>query len=260
MEKNIKKGSINELEILLERTSKHSQYQILASNFDGLFKNGYNFKCTYETERMRYIDKYVKFSGKRVIDIGGNTGFFTFESVNRGAKHVDYYEGNHDHAEFVRLSAELFDMNSMVSVHDMYYKFDDNDNITADIAFLLNVVHHLGDDYGDNKLSIEKAKRFMINEINDMSNVTDIMIFQMGFNWKGNVELGLFDNGSKKEMIQFISEGVREKWNILRIGIAEKDKGGICYRDCNENNIERDDSLGEFLNRPLFIMERKNKR
>lgn len=34
------------------------------------------------------------FEGKSVLDIGGNSGFFTFELIEKGAKKIHYYEGN----------------------------------------------------------------------------------------------------------------------------------------------------------------------
>ena len=47
---------------------------------------------------------------------------------------------------------------------------------------------------------------------------------------------------------------------IVKIGIPVQRDGRIVYEDvCPENN-ERDDAMGEFLNRPLFIMKSKNKR
>jgi len=58
-------------------------------------------------------------------------------------------------------------------------------------------------------------------------------------------------------MIRFIKEGSQDNWEILNIGVAESTKVGIKYIDLNKRNIRRDDSLGEFLNRPLFILKSK---
>ena len=43
-------------------------------------------------------------------------------------------------------------------------------------------------------------------------------------------------------------------WAVQAIGIAERHDGRVVYRDLDARNIDRDDSLGEFLNRPLFIL------
>ena len=44
---------------------------------------------------------------------------------------------------------------------------------------------------------------------------------------------------------------------IRNIGIAESAGDKIIYNELDSKNIERQDSLGEFLNRPIFIMESK---
>ena len=126
-----------------------------------------------------------------------------------------------------------------------------------DVVFLLNVLHHLGDDYGDKTLSIDMAKELMITQLNTMVNKTSYIVFQLGFNWKGNRNICLFNNGTKAEMIDFIKTGTKNFWDIIDIGIAEGSKQHTEYFDVNKINIERKDSLGEFLNRPLFIMKSK---
>ena len=60
-------------------------------------------------------------------------------------------------------------------------------------------------------------------------------------------------------MIDFVKEGIKNLWDIIDIGIAEKNNNSIEYHKLNKNNIERDDSLGEFLNRPIFIFKSRAK-
>ncbi|MCF6204852.1 MAG: hypothetical protein L3J59_14485, partial [Methylococcaceae bacterium] len=91
-----------------------------------------------------------------------------------------------------------------------------------------------------------------------LSRKTRYLVFQLGFNWKGDVKKPLFKNGTKEEMISFITKGVESSWEVKSIGIAEKTNNKYIYKNINTNNIKRDDSLGEFLNRPLFILKSKN--
>ncbi|MBE5923197.1 MAG: class I SAM-dependent methyltransferase [Lachnospiraceae bacterium] len=237
--------------------SKHSNYQKLASNFDGIIDTScLNVFSRYEDERFSYIKKHVALKNQNILDIGGNTGYFTFESVNEGASHVDYYEGNKKHAQFVKLACDAFGFSDLININNDYFTFsDDLDCKKYDVIFLLNVLHHVGDDYG-NVNSISEAKKNIIKEINNLSFISKYLVFQLGFNWKGNKDYGLFDNGEKSEMIEFIKKGTKGKWSIKNIAIAEQDKrGDICYCDISDTNIIRNDSLGEFLNRPLFVME-----
>lgn len=237
-------------------------YQRLASNFCGVLDDDLIEKySSYENERLEYIKQKISFKDARILDIGGNTGFFSYESINSGAVHADYYEGNGESMDFMKKSVEFFKMEDKINMNEGYYSFDEDHSNKYDIAYLLNVVHHIGGRSGDEMMDdMEEAKRNMIAAVNAMSANVSTLIFQMGFNWRGEVKHCLFTNGTKKEVIDFITEGTRDHWHVDAIGIAERHENGIVYADCNDTNIKRDDSLGEFLNRPLFIMSNITKK
>ena len=115
----------------------------------------------------------------------------------------------------------------------------------------------MGDDYGDQSFSLTKAKENIIKQLNSMAAKADLMIFQMGFNWKGDTNTCLFENGTKEELISFIEAGIKDHWVVLEIAVAEREGELITYKKLNDKNIERDNSLGEFLNRPVFILKSK---
>lgn len=241
---------------LYAEKSKHSNYQVLPEIFNDVIRQDeVTVKSRYERERWDYILSNLDFKQKSVIDIGGNTGFFSFEAINAGAKEVHYYEGNESHAEFVDTAAKCFGLENNFDVNKKYYLFNEMHEV-ADVTLLLNVIHHLGDDYASAE-NIDTAKNLMADEICMMAYKTKIMVFQMGFNWKGNVNLPLFTSGTKGEMIDFIKKATEDSWKIENIGIAERIGEKVEYRPLNEKNIKRDDSMGEFLNRPIFIMKSK---
>ena len=245
-----------ELTELYLKNSKHSGYQILSSNLQKVINiNDFKIKSTYEKERLEYILKKVNLKDKKILDIGGNSGYFTFEAINIGAKNVVYYEGNKNHADFVKIAAEEIGLEDKIKIVNEFYSFDDiNKHEKYDVVFLLNVIHHLGDDYGDKKLSLNEAKINMIKQSNSMAEKTKILVLQMGFNWHGDISKCLFENGTKREMNEFISNNIKEKWIIDYIGIAEEVNGNIEYCDIDNKNIERNNELGEFLNRPIYIL------
>ena len=59
----------------------------------------------------------------------------------------------------------------------------------------------------------------------------------------------------KEEMVEFIKEGTKECWEIVDVGVAERISDDINYVDLNDYNRQRMDEIGEFLNRPIFILK-----
>ena len=243
---------------LYMKSSKHSNYQTLPESLKVLIPNSeIKTSSKWEYERWKYICQHLSFDNKKILDIGGNTGFFTFESMTNGALFVDYYEGNNEHAEFVRLASQLLQLEQQINVFPEYYLFKEGNKI-YDIALCLNVIHHLGDDF-QSENNIKEAKEKMIICINNLSTITDILVFQMGFNWCGNRDQCLFPNGTKIEMKEFIEKGIEDFWEIIHTGVAVCSQNEIEYVDMNTENHVRMNQLGEFLNRPLFIMKSKHK-
>lgn len=247
---------ISELKRLYKEESKHSGYQVLSKQLSRIIDNSeIETKSRYELERLTYILKNIDVQNKKALDIGGNTGFFTFELIDSGAKSVHYYEGNCTHAKFVLEASKVLNIENKLEITNEYFSFDHTTNNKYDLILLLNILHHIGDDYGDKGLSMKKVKETIINQLNYLAQMTELMVFQLGFNWMGNRELGIFQNGTKEEMIDFIREGIKDYWQISQIGIPEYRNGIIEYCDMSKENINRWDHMGEFLNRPLFIMK-----
>lgn len=245
---------------LYNRNSKHSNYQILTPKLKEILNtDNLSIKSRFEKERFEYILKYINIQDKYILDIGGNTGYFTFQAIENKAKHVDYYEGYSSHSQFVKLSAELLKYKNIINIYNEYFNFDYiNKQKKYDIIFLLNVLHHIGDDFYDNNINIENAKNKIIAIINQLTLISKYLILQIGYNWKGNINFPLFRNGTKKEIINYINRGIKNHWEVINIGIAEKENDKIVYKDLNDTNIKRVDALGEFLNWPLFILKNEN--
>lgn len=239
---------------LYKLTSKHSNYQILPSAFIGVIDNSQiQVNSRFEEERMLFITQKVELENKKVLDIGGNTGFFSFEALAKGASTVDYIEGNKAHADFVREAA--FVLNKNITVQNEYVDFSESlRGKRYDVVFLLNVLHHFGDDYGDKNTTVEFAKHKIIESINYLKDKTEYIVLQIGFCWKGDVTKLLFANGTKSEMIDFFTTELRSDWLIQDVGIAEEHMSRTQYYDVSEKNIIRDDTMGEFRNRPIFIL------
>lgn len=244
---------------LYNKTSKHSNYQVLAPELQEIIKpESILVKTRQERERLDYIRKHVNLGEKTLIDVGGNTGYFTFEAIRLGASSVKYFEGNAEHAEFVKKAALALGYEQRLEVFNEYLNFGTNEQndgaINADVMLLLNVLHHIGDDFGDQEIAKSDAMKEIGEALHALSHSVKTLVFQLGFNWKGNRNLPLFANGTKKELIEFVRKATDGVWSIDHIGIATRHESSLRYEELNNQNIERDDSLGEFLNRPIFIM------
>ncbi|MFK3912387.1 hypothetical protein ACI2JI_09900 [Enterobacter cancerogenus] len=240
-------------------SGKHAQYQVLPAELSRLLGGDMHQPSSrYEQQRFDYIAQRVDFKNNVVADIGCNMGFFAFSSLMAGAKKVICYEGTRPHAEFVKDCATLLGREASCEVHARYFEFI-NEQLDVDTAILLNVLHHLGDDYGDSQLNREQARKEIITHLNSMQGKCRTLIFQLGFNWRGDRNLPLFATGTKAELIEYVTTHTSPWWDIEHIGIAVNMNGTIVYQDMNDENIARRDDLGEFLNRPVFILRSKQR-
>jgi len=243
---------------LYQNTSKHSNYQILPERLKSLLpENMISVKSRNENERLDYIYSKLDIKGLSIADIGGNTGYFSFELLEKGARQVDYFEGNSEHAQFVTCAAQSLGLEEDLKVHNEYIDFNNLQIKKFDCVLLLNVLHHIGDDYGDKNIKGNDVQESIASALISLSKRTKYLVFQLGFNWKGNRDLPIFNAGTKSEIISLVSS-LDDYFNILSVGIATKNDNSIVYKDADNINLKRDDSLGEFLNRPLFILQSKN--
>lgn len=259
MKSPLDSDSLARLRQLYEEGSKHSSYQVLSplvSNL-GLSQPPIS-QPRYERERFAFIEKHLDFTGKQVGDIGGNTGFFTFEALRKNAAYARYFEGNQAHARFVRECGELAGVEDRLCVSPGYFDFKKarGEGAAFDILFLLNVLHHCGDDYNQTVNTIEKIRESIVESLETLSHVTRTLVFQLGYCWKGDRNAPpLFANGSKGEQIALIESSLAAHWRIESIGIARKEGERVTYLPPDEEGLKRVDAWGEFLNRPLMILQ-----
>lgn len=237
-------------------SGKHALYQSLPISLKGfLGEVEYQPSSRYEHERFKVFQQFVDFTNKKVIDIGCNLGFFSFSALTAGAATVHSFEGSSSHAQFIEDARQLLSLECQLEIENKYFDFECNSG-TYDIGLLLNVLHHVGDDYGSKELVISDALTQISSQLNGMSSLCQCLIFQLGFNWHGNNSFPLFEFGTKREMIDFIQQVTKGNWIVEKVLVAERSSSQqVEYKEVNDSNVERDDSLGEFLNRPIFILK-----
>jgi hypothetical protein len=243
-----------QLQTLFQAASKHSQYQVLPpAVLDLLPQDAVQVKSRFERERLDYIASRLDLRGCRVADIGGNTGYFSFELLERGATAVSHIEGNTAHHRFVAHAAERLGLADCLHSENRYIDFERPDLAPHDVVCLLNVLHHVGDDYGDPATQAEAVQQTMRDALHRLAPLARHLVLQIGFNWQGDPARPIFTHGSKAEVIELVRQ-LDADWAVQAVGVAERHDGRVVYRDLDDTNGARDDRLGEFLNRPLFIL------
>lgn len=248
-------GSSARMTDALIKRSKHSHYQALHPKVLSKLTvpSDYRPKSLLEAERDDFTAEHLSYDGARVADIGANTGYFSIAALERGAASVDAYEGNPQHAAFLRDSAELLRMTDVLQVHERYVTFEPYDIPEYDISICYNVLHHLGDDFRSG-LTLQQATEAMSQALRTLVTYSRTCLFQMGFNWKGNRALPLTKEGTKSEIIEFVRASLSGLDAELVVGCFVPETG--TYQIAGHDNLPRFDDLGEFLNRPIFVIRR----
>jgi hypothetical protein len=81
---------------------------------------------------------------------------------------------------------------------------------------------------------------------------------QLGFNWQGDVRLPLFAHGTKREMTNYVAELAGPKARIATIGIYNPNSQtyeAVAADDTEHALWQRMEGIGEFANRPLYLIE-----
>lgn len=240
------------------RHSKHSSYQVLPRRLQRMLgETAVMTRSRHELERMDFIAAHLDIAGRTVLDIGANTGYFSFECLERGARSVSAYEGNDVHAEFLHHAAAALGEEARLGITGTYLSFP-HPGLPGvfDLGLLMNVLHHVGDDFGDQPPDADAARLFVGESLRGMVRHCRHLVFQLGYCWMGDRERPLFRHGTKQEQIDFVADAVAGDGQIQSIGIAEiGPQGQVVYVQPSEANLRRRDDWGEFLNRPLFILK-----
>lgn len=240
------------------RHSKHSDYQALYPPLAARLSQPFGTQPKrLEAERLACMAVHIPLNGARVMEIGANTGYFTLGCLKQGAREVLAYELNPEHARFVTLAARVLGWAHRLSVRCEAYS-PLGEEAGADPAALclnLNVLHHLGDDFGAHCPDTASAKASMLDTLRQTAPSCRRMFFQMGFNWKGDRHQPLFAGGTKAEMVEFVA-GAGDCWRIEAVWAYDPHPAERAYRPLSGALWQRQDAIGEFANRPLFLLER----
>lgn len=212
---------------------------------------------TLDSERASFIFNEKNVEGKNVLDIGANQGYMSVEASLRGAQLIDAFESNEVDGAFLANAAESLGVLNDLTAHVDNYDFEKR-NDRWNYVLCLNVLHHVGRYFDQHINTLDKAKWVISQHLQRLLTKGGCIWLQLGFNWQGNIEQPMFSQGTKREMTEFVARLIGAKARIVTIGIyspVSRMYEKVGSDDWSHPLWQRIEELGEFGNRPLYLIE-----
>lgn len=213
---------------------------------------------TLDPERAAFMFERQSCSGQSVLDIGANQGFMSIEAALRGAQQIDAFESNPVDGAFMAQAASALEALQALKVHPVNFAFDHAKPGHWDCVICLNVLHHVGRYFDAQVQDLAQAKSLMASHLRRLLGPQTHVWFQLGFNWQGNPQQPMFAHGTKREMSEFVVQMLGPHGRLAALGIYNPERQAyeeVVYGDWAHPLWQRMEGLGEFANRPLYLIE-----
>jgi len=215
-------ADIQTLEKLYFDGTKHSIYQNIPSFVQQAL--GYSVqideKWRGDSARWKNLLQEIDFSQIKVVgDIGANTGFFALSLAHRFPRlRVYAYEANPNHHRFILAIKEQFRLKN-VQVKNSFIDLKGCTQIEKhDYLLNFNVLHHAGVDFDKGLVTPQNFCDYAVGYLRCLTQKTEKMVFQMGFNWGGNKQKPLVPLRDDPEKVLFMSRIFKQAgWRIEKI-------------------------------------------
>lgn len=215
---------------------------------------------TLDEQRAAFMFAHHSVQGRRVLDIGANQGYLSVEAALRGAAQVDAFESNEVDGTFLSQTAKHISGLEKMRVHPVGYNFDQPNNKQWDCVICLNVLHHIGRYFDTHIQDMDEAKVLMGQHLKRLLSTGGSVWLQLGYNWKGDTQRPMFLHGTKYEMTDFVHNMVEKYADVSIIGLynPNANKYERFEKIVTSHTLwSRIESLGEFGNRPLYLIKSK---
>lgn len=184
-------SDLDVLKGLLITRSKHGNYGMLPP---ALLKvdpslSAYSNSNRLDQQRYDWFSKKINFKGKRVIDIGANTGYFSLRLATEYNSTITAYEPFEPHYRSIELSKRILNLaDDRFSVVNEGVSLDKISSLErVDIILFLNVLQHAGEDFdAEHVRNLEDWRGYAVKYLNKLKGVGRYLIFQMGYTWLGH--------------------------------------------------------------------------
>ncbi|VGO12276.1 hypothetical protein PDESU_00827 [Pontiella desulfatans] len=272
---------IEKLRALYADESKHSIYQ----NTPQFIREKLGYTETIDenwrgdSARWDYLRKNMNFSGKTVLDVGANTGFFALSIAHGTPKaKVTALEGNENHSRYIETIADYFEIPNMHVLHQYLGMTELPSLGKYDTLLLFNVLHHAGVDFDQDHMGSEEGLfDYCVCYMEQLAKKCNQVIFQMGYNWGGNKQHPVIELDDDAGKVFYTAKFMRQaRWKIECVLMPRKCVGKSYPAELNKldasiltalNSGELDAAqteiskaldpntanFSEFYRRPLFI-------
>lgn len=205
---------------LLSQT-KHGLYQMLPPSLIKKMPElmEFSFSRRLDDKRYNWFSEKLDYSGKKVMDIGGNIGYFSFRLADEKKAQMIIYEPHEKHIEAVESIKSILNIdNQKIKCVNQGVGLNDIEHIPEqDIILLFNVLQHAGEDFDSEYVKdIADWRDYTIRYLKAIRNKTENMVFQMGYAWLGHKDNFCED----KEIIPFTVNILQEAgWKIKDCGV-----------------------------------------
>lgn len=193
---------------LWHSTGKHGVYQqlphFLSRDFGGI-EAPIDERWRGDRSRLDYLRTRLDFKGLRVVDIGANTGFFSLTLAHDDQAQVTAVEPDPANRDFLKAVGRHYGLENL-AVADTPVTLETVDSLPAsDLVLLLNVLHHAGEDFDSTWVrSPEALQDYMAGYLGQLAQITRRLVFQLGYNWRGNKATPILPVRHPFEMIDYL--------------------------------------------------------
>ncbi len=227
-------ASIKKIIDLINADGKHASYQelpaILRNSYGDLLKEMNWIPSRLDIPRLKWvIDSLNAKKINKIVDIGANTGFFSFELMKAFGATCTAYEPHAPHAKAMGVIKEICNTSdSDLKIENSGVSLNDIENLDGgDLLIFLNVLHHAGDDFDRDKVgALSEWSKYSVNYLNGLSCKFDYMFFQLGNAWKGSSSKIFKDKIFFAETKKMLEES---GWIIESVGLIENFLGEPRY-------------------------------
>jgi hypothetical protein len=172
--------------------SLHPQYQefapLLAPHLKGLIPDFP--KVRLDRARFDWMNRASVLSGRRILELGANTGYFSLRAVSECGATSTVYEPDANLCEIIRVSAEILGIEDRISVRQEGVVLSSIENLpSTDLLINFNVLHHAGREFDKDRVrSVSDWRGYAIEYLSKLRRTAPVMVFQTGTTWGASRE------------------------------------------------------------------------